>query len=62
MHDAAAELEQLLARVAVPAILLDRILHGLLREAVLQLERGDRQAVDEEAQVERPARLVRAVG
>ena len=46
---AAAELEQPLARVAVALVLLDRVLDGLLGQAVLQLEGGDRQAVDEEA-------------
>ena len=59
--DAAAELEQQLARVAVALVLLDGVLDGLLGEAVLQLEGGDRQAVDEQAQVERELRLVRAV-
>ena len=62
MHHAAAELEQSLARVAVAPVLLDRILDRLLGEAVLQLEGGDGQAVDEQAQVERAARLVHAVG
>ena len=52
---AAAELEQPLARVAVALVLLDRILDRLLGEAVLQLERGDGQAVDEEAEIERAA-------
>ena len=33
--DAAAELEQFLARVAVPLILLDRVGHRLFGEAVL---------------------------
>ena len=62
MHHAAAELEQPLARVAVAPVLLDGVLDGLLGEAVLQLEGGDGQAVDEQAQIERAARLVRAVG
>ena len=53
MDHAAAELEQQLARVAVALVLLDGVLDGLLGEAVLQLERGDRQAVDEQAEVER---------
>src|SRR5690606_10153876 len=61
VHDAAAELEELLARVAVSLVLLDRVLHRLLGQAVLQLEGGDRQAIDEEPQVERPLRLVTAV-
>ena len=58
---AAAELEQLLAGVAVLLVLPDRVVHRLLGEAVLQLEREDRQAVDEEPDVQRPLRLVAAV-
>ena len=58
---AAAELEQQLARVAVALVLLDGVVDRLLGEAVLQLEGGDRQAVDEQAQVERELRLVAAV-
>ncbi len=58
---AAAELKQLLARVAVLLVLPHRIVNGLLGEAVLQFEREDRQAVDEEPEVERPLRLVAAV-
>ena len=61
VHHAAAELEELLARVAVALVLLDGVLDRLLGQAVLQLEGGDRQAVDEEAQVERELRLVAAV-
>ena len=61
VRDAAAEREQRLARVAVFHILLDRVGRCLLREAVLQLEGEDRQAVDEEAEVERSLRLVAAV-
>ena len=61
MHDAAAELEQPLARIAVAPVLLDGILDRLLGQAVLQLKGGDRQAVDEQAQVQRAARFVRAV-
>ena len=61
VDDAAAELEQQLPRVAVALVLLDGVLDGLLGQAVLQLERGDRQAVDEQAQVEGELRLVAAV-
>ncbi len=61
VHDAAAELEELLARVAVALVLLDGVVDRLLGQAVLQLEGGDRQAVDEEAEVERALRLVAAV-
>ena len=52
VDEAASELEELLARVAVALVLLDRVLHRLLGKAVLELEGGDGQAVDEEAQVE----------
>ena len=58
---AAAELEQLLAGVAVLPVLPDRVVHRLLGQAVLQLEREDRQAVDEEPDVERPLGVVAAV-
>ena len=57
----AAELEELFARVAVAFVLFDGVFDRLLGEAVLQLERGDRQAVDEQAEVERPLSLVAAV-
>ncbi len=53
VHQAAAELEEQLARVAVALVLLDGVLDRLLGEAVLQLEGGDRQAVDEERQIQR---------
>ena len=52
VHDAAAELKEPLAWLPVTLVLLHRIGHGLLGQAVLQLEGGDGQAVDEEAQVE----------
>ena len=58
---AAAQLEQLLARVAVLPVLPDRVLDRLLGQAVLQLEGEDRQAVDEEPDVERALRMVAAV-
>ena len=61
MDDAAAELEQPLPRVAVALVLLNGVLDRLLGQAVLQLEGGDRQAVDEQAEVERELRLVAAV-
>ena len=62
VDDAAAELEEPLAGVAVAPVLLHGVIDGLLGEAVLQLEGGDRQAVDEQAEVEGAARLVHAVG
>ena len=61
MSNAAAELEQLLARIAIPLVLLDGVIDGLLGQAVLQLEREYRQAVDEQRDVQRPLRLVPAV-
>ena len=56
VHHAAAELEQSLARVAVVLVLQDGVLDRLLGEAVPQLEGGDRQTADEQAQVERASR------
>jgi len=61
VDQAAAELEELLPRVAVALVLLHRVGHGLLGQAVLQLEGGHRQAVDEKGQVEGQRRLVVAV-
>ena len=61
MGHAAPELEQPLAPVAVPAVLLNRVVRGLLGEAVLELEGEHRQAVDEQPEVQRPLRLVAAV-
>ena len=61
MDDAAPELEELFARVTVAAVLLDGVLDGLLGQAVFEFKRRERQAVDEQAQVQRPARLVLAV-
>ena len=61
MRQAAAKLEELLARVAVALVLLHGVVHRLLGQAVLQLEGGDRQAVDEQAQVQGKLGLVPAV-
>ena len=61
VRNASAELEQLLARIAVLAVLPHSIVHGLLRQVVLQLQGEDRQSVDEEPNVERPLGLVAAV-
>ncbi len=61
VSNATAELEQQLARVAIALVLLNRILNRLLGEGVLQLEGGDGQAVDEQAEVECELRLVSAV-
>ena len=48
-------------RVAVALVLLHGVVDGLLGEAVLQLEGEDRQAVDEQPDVEGPLGLVAAV-
>jgi hypothetical protein len=61
MDHAPPELEELLPRIAVAAVLLDGILDRLFGEAVLKFKRGEGQAVDEQAQVQRPARLIGAV-
>ena len=58
---AAAELEELLARVAVLLVLPDRVVHRLLGEAVFQLEGEDRQAVDEQDHVQGELGLVTAI-
>lgn len=55
---AATEREQKLARVAIALVLLDRVVHGLFRERVLQLEGRDRQPVQEQRQIQRVASLV----
>ena len=57
----AAKLEELLTGVSVALVLLDGIIHRLFRQAVLQLEGGDWQAVDEQAQVQGKLGLVPAV-
>ena len=61
MGHAATELKQLLARVAVLLVLLDGVVHRLLGQAVLELEGEDRQAVDEQPDVQRPLGFVAAV-
>ena len=61
MRQAASKLEELFARVAVALVLLDGVFHRLLGEAVLELERGDRQPVDEQTEVERKLGLVAAI-
>ena len=61
VRDAAPELEQFLARVAILLILQDRVCRCLLGEAVLQLEGEHRQPIDEQPDVQRPLRIVPAV-
>ena len=59
--EAAAKLEEPLSRIAVPLVLLYGVVHRLLGQAVLQLEGGDGQTVDEQAQVQGKLRVVVAV-
>ena len=61
MNHAAAEFEQLLTGVAVALILLDRILHRLFRQAVLEFERCDWKPVDEQRQIQGVGGIVSAV-
>ena len=61
VRHAAPELEEGLARVAVPLVLPDGVVEGLLREAVLELEGEDGQPVDEEPDVQRALSVVAAV-
>src|SRR6266542_2787373 len=61
MDHAAAELEQLLARVAVTLVLRHCIRDRLFREAVLQFEGRERQAVDEQRDIESALGLVAAI-
>ena len=58
---AAAEPEHGLVGVAVPFVLFDRVGGRLFGEAAFELEGGDRQPVDEEAEVERELGVVAAV-
>ena len=57
----AAELKQQLLRITIALVLLDRVLHRLFRQAVLELECRNRQPIDEQAEIERVHRLVGAV-
>ena len=61
VRHAAPKLEEGLARVAVPLVLQDGVVEGLLREAVLELEGEDGEPVDEEPDVERALSVVPAV-
>jgi hypothetical protein len=47
VDDAATELEQQFLRVSIPPVLFNSIVDCLLRQAILQLESGNRQAIDE---------------
>jgi hypothetical protein len=49
VNHTAPKLEESLASITVPFVLLHRVGDRLLRQAVLQLERDDRQTIDEEA-------------
>jgi len=57
VHHAPAELEQPLAWVTVAFVLLNRVQHCLISEAVLEFESGDRQTIDEQPEIERTTRL-----
>ena len=61
VHHAPAELKEQLLGFPVALVLLHRIIHGLFGQAVLELEGGHRQAVDEQAQVQGQLGLVLAV-
>ena len=56
--EASSKLEEPLPGIAVPLVLLYGVVHRLLRQAVLQLEGGDGQAVDEQAQIQGKLRVV----
>src|SRR5271157_6641503 len=61
MGHAASELKEQFAGITIPHVLLHGVIDGLLRQAVLQLECGDGQAINEEAQVEGELTFVLAV-
>ena len=61
MHDAAARIEEEFARITVLLVLLNRVGSGLLGQAVLKLERGNGQPINERAQVERAPGFLSAV-
>ena len=61
MRDTPPESKQLFSRVPVFSILPDCIVHRLFGEAVFQFEREHGHPVDEQADVQRPLRLVPAV-
>ena len=57
MHNAALKAEQLLRRVSIRFILLDRISSILQSELVLQLHCDNRKAIQENAEVKRKAAI-----
>jgi len=61
VRQAPPKLEQQLPRVAVTLVLLDRIVHRLVSQLILELKRCHRQAIDEQAQVQGQLCLVQAV-
>ncbi len=61
MSQAAAKLEELLAGMSVALVLLDGVIYRLLGQVVLQLEGGDGQAIDEQAQIQGKLGLIPAV-
>ena len=61
VRHAAPEVEEGLARAAVPLVLPDGLVERLLGDAVLELEGEDGEAVDEEPDVQRALGVVAAV-
>ena len=61
MHDASPKLKNQFLRIAIAPVLLLRIRHRLFCEAVLQFERGDRKAIDEDTQIQCELGLVPTV-
>ena len=58
MHHAAFESKQLFMGIAVILILLHCVIHVLLGQLILQFKRNDREAVDENAQIQRQSARV----
>lgn len=61
MHHAALELEQQLPWVTVSLVLLNGIVHILLGQLIFQLKGDDRQAVDEDAHIQRQPGGIRGI-
>src|SRR4051794_36345973 len=61
MQHASTELKQQLPCITICLVLLYGILNRLLRQIVLEFERGDRQTVDEQTKVKGKPGLVTAV-
>src|ERR1035441_7967360 len=61
MDNTPTELEQQLSWITVALVLLNGVLNRLFCELVLQLEGGDGESIDENAEIERQLRLVLAI-